>query len=215
MGKTIMGHRPLGDYMLVNIFDDGDTTIDLGGGVEFIMLSDSMFGEDHMKRSVDDSHPGIRPRWAMVMATSDQAEEFGINIGDKVLCEQMRWSRGFEFDDCGRRVWRILPDNILGIDEDGFTEGELKKIRKWLGAAESGWTEEVLKTILVPLEIQHKGLARYVQCRPFILLARILVTTHSASNDLLLLCTSAHIISLINSRLSRSLIVISFCTPCC
>jgi len=143
MGTTIMGHRPLGDYMLVNIFDDGDTTVDLGNGVKFIMLSDSMFGEDHMKRSVEDSHPGIRPRWAIVLATSDLAEEFGIRVGDKVLCEQMRWSRGMEFDNSSRRVWRILPDNILGVDEDGFTGDELEKIQKWLEAKESDWTEKV------------------------------------------------------------------------
>lgn len=143
MAKTIMGHRPLGDYMLINIFDDGDTTVTLDNGVEFILLSDATFGEQHLKRSTEHSHPGIRPRWAMVMATSDRAEEMGINIGDKVLCDQMRWSRGMEFDECGRRIWRILPDNILAIDDDGYTDIEKKKIRKWLAANETEWTKNV------------------------------------------------------------------------
>ena len=107
------------------------------------MLSDSMFGEDHMKRSMEQSHPGIRPRWAMVMATSDRADQFGIKVGDKVLCEQMKWSRGVEFDNCGRRVWRILPDNILGVDDDGYTDEEKEKITKWLDAKECYWTKGV------------------------------------------------------------------------
>ena len=143
MGTSIMGHRPVGDYMLVNIFDDGDTTVNLGNGIKFILLSDSMLAQDYMNRSVEDSHPGIRPRWAMVMATSDKAEEFGIKVGDKVLCEQMKWSRGMEFDNISRRIWRILPDNILGIDEDGFTEDEVEKIQKWLEVRESDWTKKV------------------------------------------------------------------------
>ena len=122
MAETLIKARPLGKFILVDIYDDGEETVDLGNGVKFILLNDTDFGRD--RDLSQEKHAGIRPRWAKVLATTDLAEESGIDVGMKVLLDTMKWSRGVQYD--GRtKLWRIPVEDVLGIDETGFDEEEL------------------------------------------------------------------------------------------
>jgi hypothetical protein len=132
MENTLIGARSLGDYILINIYDDGDDTIELAPGIHFQFLSDTDFG--NTRRSVDKKHPGLRPRWAIVLSTCDLAKKFGIELGDKILCDELKWSRGIPFDNSGRKIWRIPADDVLAIDKDGFQSNEIEKIAKWFEA---------------------------------------------------------------------------------
>lgn len=123
--------RPVNDNVLVVIYDDGQDTVSMGGK-QFILLDDTSF-DNFRSKSTTESHPGIRPRWAMVVATSPKAEsDYGIYVGDKVLCDSLKWSRGVHVDNEGRRVWRIPPDDILGKDDQGYEENEIAKIEAWV-----------------------------------------------------------------------------------
>jgi len=125
MSASEINARPLGKDILVDIYDDGEENIDVGGGKKLILLSDTSFGRSI--DSVEGKHPGIRPRWARVLATTDYAEDAGLSIGMKVLCDTMKWSRGVAYEE-DKKLWRIPVEDILGIDDDGFTESELKHI---------------------------------------------------------------------------------------
>ena len=118
------------DYVLTFIYDDGADTVSLADGVEFILLNDTSFANLDM-HSRSETHAGIRPRWALVLSTSKEAEDFGIKPGDKVLLDTMKWSRGFRFDITHRRMHRIPADDILMVDEDGLTPEDFEKVSKW------------------------------------------------------------------------------------
>ena len=113
--------------MLVNIYDTGEGTIDLGGGKKLILLNDVSFADGHLASS-QSSHPGIRPRWAVVVGTNQFSKDRGINLGDKVLCDTMTWSRGFEYDNRGNKTWRVPTEDILLVDEAGLTEEDKEQI---------------------------------------------------------------------------------------
>lgn len=121
--------QTLGKYILVNIYDTGEGTIDLGGGKKLILLSDVSFADGNLTSS-QSNHPGIRPRWAVVVAVNQYAKDQGIKIGDKVLCDTMKWSRGFEYDNRGNKTWRIPTDDILLIDDAGLTDEDKEQIEK-------------------------------------------------------------------------------------
>jgi len=111
----------------VNIYDTGEGTIDLGGGKKLILLNDVSFADNHLTSS-QSSHPGIRPRWAVVVAVNQYAKDLGINLGDKVLCDTMKWSRGFEYDASGNKTWRVPVEDIMLVDDDGLTEEDKEMI---------------------------------------------------------------------------------------
>ena len=114
--------------ILVDIYDDGAQTVSLGEGKKpLILLPDDTFGRDFDNASEYSRHPGIRPRWAMVVATTEHAEKAGIKVGDKVLMDTMKWTRGVEYVE-GRRVWSIEVEDVLLVDDDGLTEDELDYI---------------------------------------------------------------------------------------
>lgn len=126
-----VNYRPVADNILVLIYDDGQDTVAMGGK-KFILLDDTSF-DNLRSKTIDEKHPGIRPRWAMVVSTSPKAQnDFGLQVGDKVLCDSLKWSRGVRVDNEGRRVWRIPPEDILGKDDEGFEEDELVKIEEWV-----------------------------------------------------------------------------------
>ncbi len=115
--------------ILVDIYDDGAQTVSLGEGRKpLILLPDDTFGRDFDQASEYSKHPGIRPRWGMVLATTDFAEKLGIKVGDKVLLDTMKWSRGAIYSEDGRKLWRIKADDVLAVDDDGLTEDELDYI---------------------------------------------------------------------------------------
>ena len=70
MAKSMIGLKPLHSRILVGIYDDGDTSMMLGGK-KFYLLDDT---SDAMKRSYEHRHAGIRPRYGIVLSISDHVE---------------------------------------------------------------------------------------------------------------------------------------------
>lgn len=134
MKDSLVGLHSVQDYILVVIYDDGNRSITLPNGDKLIIgLTDTDFDQH---KSVDATHPGLRPRWALAVSINDRAKQLGIELGDKVLCEQLEWSRGFHFDMSGRRLWRIPADKILAIDKDGLDNDEAETVGLWFAADE-------------------------------------------------------------------------------
>jgi hypothetical protein len=127
--QSLIGLTPVGERVLVYIYDDGNNTIDIGGGKRLIVgLTDTHF--DSLHDVVDGKHPGIRPRWAMVVGTNKHTPD-SITLGDKVLLEQMKWRRGV-FISGSQRVWDIAVDDIMVADDNSFTEEEMEKVVSYL-----------------------------------------------------------------------------------
>ncbi len=126
MMETLIGMHALRGDVLVDIYDDGEDSVELAPGRKFILLNDTQFARD---RDGSETHSGIRPRWARVLATSDYAESTGIRVGMKVLCDTMKWFRGVQYNNIGQKLWRIPANDIIGIDDDGLTEDEMSKIK--------------------------------------------------------------------------------------
>jgi co-chaperonin GroES (HSP10) len=94
--STVKGNlKPLGKKIFVNNMDFGEQVLASG----IVLTSDD--GKDR----------GIHPRWGQVWAVGpDHDEDF--NVGDWILIEHGRWSRGikYEYDD-GRQTTIRLVDN--------------------------------------------------------------------------------------------------------
>jgi len=120
MSESLIHLKALRHDIIVDIYDDGEETVELSPGRKFILLNDTKFAND---QDGSGTHGGIRPRWAKVLSTTDYAEASGISVGMKVLCDTMKWFRGVEYAN-GKKMWRIPADDILGIDDEGFTEDE-------------------------------------------------------------------------------------------
>ena len=86
--------KPLHDKVLVADMNFGEQRS--SGGI--VMLGDD--GKDH----------GIHPRWARVYAVGPEHKE-EYNVGDWVLVERGRWSRGIEVDEDGNKLTIRLIDN--------------------------------------------------------------------------------------------------------
>jgi co-chaperonin GroES (HSP10) len=86
--------KPLHDKVLVADMNFGEQRS--SGGI--VMLGDD--GKDH----------GIHPRWARVYAVGPEHKE-DYNVGDWVLVEHGRWSRGIEVEDNGNKITIRLIDN--------------------------------------------------------------------------------------------------------
>lgn len=86
--------KPLHDKVLVADMNFGEQRS--AGGI--VVLGDD--GKDH----------GIHPRWARVYAVGpDHKEDY--NVGDWILIEHGRWSRGIEVEDNGEKITIRLIDN--------------------------------------------------------------------------------------------------------
>lgn len=139
--QSLVGLKPLNDRVLVFIYDDGDTSLDIGDGKRLITsLRDTEF--DSLHDVTDGKHPGIRSRWAMVIGVNDETPK-EIKLRDKVLLEQMKWRRGITATNAGQRVWDIAFDDILVVDDSGFTEDEKSKVDKYL----EGFDEQMGATL--------------------------------------------------------------------
>jgi co-chaperonin GroES (HSP10) len=86
--------KPLHDKVLVADMNFGEQRS--SGGI--VMLGDD--GKDH----------GIHPRWARVYAVGPEHKE-EYTVGDWVLVEHGRWSRGIEVDEDGDKLTIRLIDN--------------------------------------------------------------------------------------------------------
>lgn len=73
-------------------------------------------------RSDDGKSEGVRPRWARVFAIGPEQED--VKIGEWVLVEHGRWTRGIEIEEEGSKftMWRIDPEAIL-LTADEKPEG--------------------------------------------------------------------------------------------
>jgi co-chaperonin GroES (HSP10) len=86
--------KPLHDKVLVADMNFGEQRS--SGGI--VMLGDD--GKDH----------GIHPRWARVYAVGPEHKE-EYTVGDWILVEHGRWSRGIEVDEDGDKLTIRLIDN--------------------------------------------------------------------------------------------------------
>jgi len=144
MTDSLVGIRAVQDYILVIIYDDGNKEITLPDGRKLVVGLTDINLDAH--NSADSTHPGLRPRWALVASVNDRAKQLGIELGDKVLCEQLEWSRGFHFDMSGRRLWRIPADKILAIDKDGLDDDEAETVGLWF-AADERYEDKMLEVL--------------------------------------------------------------------
>lgn len=120
-----------GSMITVDIYDDGEQTYEIAPGKSLILLNDSSISKDPDKNPTDRRHPGIRPRWAVVLKTTPYAEKMGIEVGQKVLCDTMKWRRGIYVNEStNRRVWFISADDVSLVDPEGLDENEQKKVAR-------------------------------------------------------------------------------------
>ena len=94
---------PIRDHVIVEDMDFGEQKTKAG----IILMSDD--GKDH----------GIKPRWAKVYAVGHEQKH--VNVGDWVLVEHGRWTRGFKFEDedgTSFTLRRIDNDCILMISDE-------------------------------------------------------------------------------------------------
>ena len=89
-----------------------------------ILVRDMNFGEQKtaggiVLRSDDGKSEGVRPRWCRVFAVG--AEQKDIKIGDWLLIEHGRWTRGLEVeeeDGTPIQIHRIDETGILLVSDD-------------------------------------------------------------------------------------------------
>jgi hypothetical protein len=115
---SVFSVRPIHDFVFIDIIDRNVTTKDLGGGKVIHLLSDDTFGTGPHD-SMHSRHPGIRPRWARVIAVGPEAED-DVEVGDLILCDTLKWGHGIPLGrDQLRQVqfWRINVKDILLVDK--------------------------------------------------------------------------------------------------
>jgi co-chaperonin GroES (HSP10) len=85
-----------------------------------VLVQDLYFGEQITAAGLvilddDQKDGGIHPRWAKVYAVGPDNKD--VEVGQWVLIEHGRWSRGFDLDtgDSFITVRRVDPKGILGI----------------------------------------------------------------------------------------------------
>lgn len=96
---------------------------------DHIIVVDMHFGERRSSSGIvlsndDGKTHGIRPRWATIHAVGPEQSTFA--VGERVLIEHGRWTRGFEtVDASGQKVTirRCDPDAIM-IRSDHYYQDE-------------------------------------------------------------------------------------------
>ena len=98
-GKTI---KPLHDNVIVRDMNFEGRTLDSG----IVLLGD------------DGKSDGIRPSWAQVYAVGP--EQTDVTVGQWVLLEHGRWSRGIKITNNGEEftIRRADPESILMVSDD-------------------------------------------------------------------------------------------------
>jgi co-chaperonin GroES (HSP10) len=84
-----------------------------------VLVADMNFGEQQTNSGIvilsdNGKDSGIHPRWAQVYAVGpDHKEEF--NVGDWILIEHGRWTRGIEIEDVsgGKKTIRLVDNNCV------------------------------------------------------------------------------------------------------
>ena len=88
-----------------------------------ILVRDMNFGEQKTSSGIvimsdDGKSEGVKPRWAKVYAVGPEQED--VKIGDWILMEHGRWTRGLiveEDDGTEFNIWRVDPTGILMVSE--------------------------------------------------------------------------------------------------
>lgn len=96
-----------------------------------ILVRDMNFGEQKtasgiILRSDDGKSEGVKPRWAKVFAIGP--EQSDVKVGEWILLEHGRWTRGIEVeDDEGNKftIWRADPEGVLASAPEKPTDIEL------------------------------------------------------------------------------------------
>lgn len=96
-----------------------------------ILVRDMNFGEQKtasgiVLRSDDGKSEGVKPRWAQVFAVGP--EQHDVVVGEWVLLEHGRWTRGVEVEeDDGTKftIWRADPEGILASADERSSDLEL------------------------------------------------------------------------------------------
>ena len=88
-----------------------------------VIVTDMEFGEQVsaggiVLKSDDGKSEGIKPRWGRVWAVGP--EQTDVKLGDWVLVEHGRWTRGIEVDDNGTviTVRRVEVESMLAIADE-------------------------------------------------------------------------------------------------
>ena len=105
MSETI---RPLHDIIILTNLETGERTS--AGGI--IIADDD--GKEH----------GIRARWGQVYAVGPEQKD--VKVGEWVLMQHGRWTRGQDFAFTGKkpfRFWKADPKGILGVSTVGKPAG--------------------------------------------------------------------------------------------
>jgi co-chaperonin GroES (HSP10) len=84
-----------------------------------VLVADMNFGEQQTNSGIvilsdNGKDSGIHPRWAQVYAVGpDHKEEF--NVGDWILIEHGRWTRGIEIEDVSgeKKTIRLVDNNCV------------------------------------------------------------------------------------------------------
>jgi len=109
---------PTHDGVIVDIVDRDVTQKQLANGRVLHLLPDDTFGAHNPTSGI--THSGIRPRWARVLAVGPEVQG-EVAVGDLVLCDYGKWSRGFPLGRDGLeivRIWRIKVTDISLIAPD-------------------------------------------------------------------------------------------------
>jgi hypothetical protein len=111
-----IGLRPL-KGVFIEIYDTGDKVIQVGGKDFYILTDNDIAAKWH--NPMGGTHPGLRSRWAEILAVSKSAYESGLRPGHHVYCEQLKWTRKYwNRPDNGKPMSWIDLKDILGVDEE-------------------------------------------------------------------------------------------------
>lgn len=111
---SCIGVRPLRGCF-IDIYDTGDAVITVGGK-PFYLLGDNHLKSHH--NTMEAKHPGIRPRWAEILAVSQKAYDEGLRVGMHVLCEQLKWTQKlWNRADTGKPMSWIDHNDIMLVDD--------------------------------------------------------------------------------------------------
>ena len=98
---------------------------------DVVLVRDMNFGEQKTRsgivlRSDDGKSEGVKPRWAKVFAIGPEVTD--VAVGEWVLLEHGRWSRGLEVEeDDGTKfdMWRADPKGIIMVSDRKLTDIEM------------------------------------------------------------------------------------------
>ncbi len=136
---SVLPVRPTHDFLFIDIVDRNVTKKDLGEGKVLHLLSDDSFGPQGPRDPIAASHPGVRPRWARVLAIGPEVPDGDLDIGDLVLCDTLKWGHGIPLGRVGLNTvffWRINVNDVLLIDQRSTGDDYLNQFAEMMAHTE-------------------------------------------------------------------------------